>query len=117
MSTQKTIAHRYFDGFRRSDHAAILECLSDDVAWHIHGHTTLQGKEAFDAEIENDAFEAQPVLDVDRVIEEGNVVVNTGIGEGAFKAGGVFRFHFVTILSFTGDLISRVDSYIVPIGS
>lgn len=116
MSARKTVAERYFDGFRRSDHALILSCLTDDVVWQIHGHVTLQGKAAFDGEIENPAFDGQPLLDVHRVIEEGDVVATTGRGRAMFRDGGEFIFDFATFLTFADDLIRRVDSYVVPIG-
>ena len=54
VSTRKQIVEKYIDGFRRTDHAQILSCLTDDVVWELHGYRTLRGKDAFDAEIEND---------------------------------------------------------------
>src|SRR5262245_14145220 len=48
MSTRKDVVERYIEGFRRSDHTMILSCLTDDVVWEIYGHTSLQGKAAFD---------------------------------------------------------------------
>jgi ketosteroid isomerase-like protein len=50
----------YVEGFRRTDHEAILACLADDVVWVLHGYRTLRGKEAFDGEIENDAAVGSP---------------------------------------------------------
>ena len=38
-----------------------------------------------------------------------------GEGEGTLRAGGVFRFGYCTILTFAGELIRRVDSYVVPL--
>ncbi len=112
MSTNKDVVQTYFDGFRRSDHAAILACLTDEVVWELPGYKTLTGKEAFDGEIENEAFEDSPTLTVDRLVEEGNTVVALGIGQGAMKGGALHRFAFSTVLTFTGDKISRVESYI-----
>ena len=66
MNTQTQIVHRYMDGFRRSDHDAILACLTDDVVWHIHGLRTTHGKAEFDDEIENPAFEGSPELTVEQ---------------------------------------------------
>lgn len=31
MTDHQATVHRYMEGFRRSDHAAILDCLTDDV--------------------------------------------------------------------------------------
>jgi ketosteroid isomerase-like protein len=115
MSSLKAVVQTYFDGFRRSDHAAILACLTDDVVWELPGYKSLAGKKAFDGEIENDDFEGSPKLTVDRLIEEGNSVVALGAGQGARKAGGLVKFAFSTAFTFTGDKISRVESYVVPL--
>lgn len=47
MNTQQLIVHRYLDGFRHSDHDAVLGCLTDDVVWTIHGLRTTYGKAEF----------------------------------------------------------------------
>ena len=114
MSIQKQVVERYFDGFRRSDHAQILACLTDDVVWDVIGHTHLEGKEAFDGEIENENFVGSPTLVNDRLLEVDNAVVAIGKGEGTFKSGGAFEFAYCTVFTFTGDLVSKVESYVVP---
>ncbi|MBD8042661.1 nuclear transport factor 2 family protein [Arthrobacter sp. Sa2BUA2] len=58
------------DGFRRSDHQAILACLTDDVVWRIHGARTTRGKAEFDAEIGAPGFEGSPDLSIERLISE-----------------------------------------------
>lgn len=35
MSQRIDTVHRYLEGFRRSDHAAVLACLTEDVVWNI----------------------------------------------------------------------------------
>jgi hypothetical protein len=52
----------------------------DDVEWVIHGHRTSRGQAEFDGEIENPAFSGSPQLDVQRIYEDGSVVVTTGEG-------------------------------------
>src|SRR5688572_15544457 len=116
MSNRQQAVHRYMDGFRRSDHDAILALLTEDVVWHIHGVRTTRGKAEFDSEIENPAFEGSPVLDVERTIEAGDVVVVTGVGQGHHREEGGFRFAYNDLFTFRGDLIAQVDSYVVPLG-
>ena len=72
MSSRKRTVDAYFDGFRASDHEAILALVSDEV-------------------------------------------VAPHLGEGRLRGGAVFKFAGVTVFGFDGDLISRVDSYIVPL--
>jgi uncharacterized protein len=111
MSARKGIVEKYIEGFRRSDHAQILSCLTDDVVWELHGYRTLQGKDAFDAEIANEAFVGSPTLTIDRLIEEGDSVVAVGSGSAAKKGGGRLDFVFCDVFTFAGDAISHLETY------
>ncbi|WP_306204989.1 nuclear transport factor 2 family protein [Actinoplanes sp. RD1] len=115
MSDRTETVHRYLEGFRRSDHATVLGCLTDDVVWRIHGLRVTKGKAEFDSEIENPAFEGSPHLTVDRTIEAADVVVVTGTGAGRHREAGPFRFAYNDLFTFRGDLIAAVDSYVVPL--
>ena len=115
MSSRTHVVETYFEGFRRSDHAAILACLTDDVVWDLPGFRHLTGKEAFDGEIENEAFAGSPVLTLDRLIEGDDAVVAIGEGKATFATGDVHRFAFCDVFTFAGDLIRRVESFLVPL--
>ena len=115
MSARKAVVESYFDGFRKSDHQKILALLTDDVVWDLPGFTHLRGKHAFDQEIENDEFVGSPTLIVDRLVEEDGTVVAIGNGETTHKSGEVQRFAFCDVFTFAGDLICRVESYLVPL--
>lgn len=115
MSARKDLIHEYHEGFRESDHARILACLTDDVVWDLPGFRYLKGKAEFDSEIENPDFTGSPTLSVDRLVEEGDTVVAIGRGEGHHKVGGPFRFAYCTVFTFNDDLIGRVESYVVPV--
>ena len=115
MSALKDVVDLYFDGFRRSDHAQILSTLTEDVVWDLPGYRHLQGKAAFDTEIENEAFVDRPTLRVERLVEEGDTVVAIGDGEATQRSGEVFRFAFCDVFTFAGRSISRVESYLVPL--
>ena len=69
MSENTYMVDKYMDGFRRSDHEQILSCLTDDVEWEIPGAFHVRGKEAFDKEIENEAFVGRPDITVTRLTE------------------------------------------------
>ncbi|WP_298330253.1 nuclear transport factor 2 family protein [Haloactinopolyspora sp.] len=115
MTTREQIVHRYMDGFRRSDHEAILACLTDDVVWHIHGLRTTRGKAEFDDAIENPAFVGSPQLTVERTMQADDVVVVTGTGTGHHREAGRFQFAYNDLFTFRDDLIAQVDSYVVPL--
>jgi uncharacterized protein len=115
VSAHKRVVEEYFEGFRRSDHARILACLTDDVRWDLPGYRSLSGQAAFDEEIENDEFVGSPTLVIDRLVEEGDTVVAVGSGEARRKAGEVHRFAYCDVFTFQGELICRVESYLVPL--
>jgi ketosteroid isomerase-like protein len=116
VSTHTDIVDAYMEGFRCSDEPAILALLTDDVAWDLPGFRHLTGKADFAGEIVNPQFEANPVLVVDRTLEDGDTVVSIGEGRGRFTTGAEFRFAFCDLFTFRGDLIGRVESYVVPLG-
>jgi len=115
MNTRQQTLDRYMDGFRRSDHPQILACLTDNVVWQVHGVRTTSGKAEFDTEIENPVFEGSPDLVVDRTLGMGDTFVVTGTGAGHIRDAGPFTFAFSDIFIFERDLITKIDSYVVPL--
>ena len=110
-SPRKAVVEAYLEGFRRGDHAAILDCLADDVVWDMPGYFSHRGKDAFDKEIENDAFVGHPLITADRLVEEGDTVVAIGAVEASWKTGDVLKAVFCDVFTFTGDRISRLETY------
>lgn len=115
MSTRKQLVQTYFEGFRQGDHQQILACLTADVAWDLPGFRHLSGKLEFDGEIENPEFTGHPTLVIDRLVEESETVVAVGSGEATHKSGTLNRFAYCDIFTFQDSLISRVESYLVPL--
>jgi uncharacterized protein len=74
MTENRRIVEQYLEGFRRGDHEMILSCLTDDVVWDLPGAFHLEGKVAFDREIETPAFRGKPAIEISRVIEGGSAV-------------------------------------------
>ena len=116
MSARKAVVERYIDGFRRGDHEQILSCVTDDVVWVMHGFTTVHGRAEFDAAIANDATPGPPMLTVERLVEEGDVVVAEGTGSAALAAGGRLDFVFCDVFTFAGDSVRRLETYQVNLG-
>ena len=111
MSERQQVVERYIEGFRQGDRRMILDCLTDDVEWNLLGWQSLQGKEQFAGEIQNDAFVGTPQLTIERMVEEDEVVVAFGAGRGRLRAGGELEFVFSDAFFFEGDRIRRLDTY------
>ena len=115
MSENKRTVDRYMAGFRVSDHAEILSCLTDDVEWEIPGMFHSRGKAAFDKEIENDAFVGRPDIVVTRMIEEDDVVVAEGSVRAQKRDGGAVRLGFCDVFLMEAGKIKRLTSYLMEI--
>ena len=112
MSENKRMIERYMAGFRATDHALILSCLTDDVEWEIPGMLHSRGKAAFDKEIENDAFVGHPDIVVTRMIEEENVVMAEGSVRTQKRDGGELRLRFCDVFVMEAGKIKRLTSYL-----
>lgn len=111
-SPNKATIETYIDGFNTSDHQKILSSLTDDVVWEMPGFFHLEGKAAFDSEIENPAFEGKPVVSITRMIEEGDVVVAEGTVQSKKKGGEVFKAVFCDVFEMENGKIKKLTGYL-----
>jgi uncharacterized protein len=103
------------DAFAKTDHAVILSCLSDGVEWEIPGAFHVTGKEAFDKEIENDAFVGSPTIRVTRMTEEDDVVVAEGTVNSVRKDGGLLSAVFCDVFVMQDAKIKHLTSYVMEV--
>jgi len=115
MIGNKKMVEIYMDGFNKSDHKQILSCLNDDIEWEMPGTFHLFGKDAFDKEIENDAFVGRPAITISRMIEENNVVVAEGKVIARKKEGGFLNAVFCDVFDMENGKIKRLVSYLNPV--
>lgn len=112
MSENKKTIETYIDGFNKSDHEQILACLTDDIIWEMPGAFHLEGKKAFDAEIENPNFEGKPKVTISRMTEENNVVIAEGSVQGTRKGGEAFQAVFCDVFELENTKIKRLIGYL-----
>jgi ketosteroid isomerase-like protein len=117
MSENTKTVQRYMDAYGRSDHAAVLACLTDDVEWIVPGVFQLSGKTAFDAEIENPAFVGRPAITVTRLTEEHDVVIAEGSVRTTKKEGDVVNIAFCDVFEMQGTKVKRLISYLMVLGT
>jgi ketosteroid isomerase-like protein len=115
MSDNKTTVEKYLDGFNKSDHEQILSCLTEDVVWEMPGAFHLVGKEAFDKEIENDAFEGNPIVTTVRMVEENEVVIVEGKVRVKRVDGTFLNAVFCDVFEMEDTKIKRLITYLVEL--
>jgi ketosteroid isomerase-like protein len=117
MIENKKTVEKYMEGFRRSDHQIILDCLTDDVVWKMPGVYTHNGKEEFDKEIENDNFVGSPSIQVKRLTEENDIVIVEGAVRGKMKNGNSLDAVFCDVFEMTGGKIRCLTSYLMTLNT
>ena len=115
MTENKLAVERYIDGFNKSDHQQILSCLTDDVEWDMPGAFHLAGKDAFDREIENDAFVGSPTVTITRMVEENDVVAAEGTVRVKRRDGGVLNAVFCDVFVMRDAKIKRLTTYLAEV--
>jgi ketosteroid isomerase-like protein len=115
MTDNKKTIEKYMEGFRRSDHRMILECVTDDVVWIMPGVYEHHGRNAFDKEIENENFEGSPTIQVTRLTEENDVVIAEGAVQAKMKNGNKLDAVFCDVFEMKGGKIRRLTSYLMSL--
>lgn len=114
-SPNKRTVERYLDGFRTSDHDTILSCLTDDIVWTVFGHFRIEGKEAYDANIEAPDADGSPELSVVRMVEEGDTVMAELTGVARFTDGSTVRMSMAEVFRMRDGLICERRAWVIPL--
>jgi ketosteroid isomerase-like protein len=115
MTENKKMVEKYMDGFNKSDHKQILSCLTEDIEWILPGIFHHIGKDAFDKEIENPAFEGKPIIVVTRAIEENNIVITEGTVRAKKNDAEYINLVFCDVFEMKDGLINKLTSYLMEI--
>lgn len=115
MTSNVEVVERYMDGFRRTDRAQILACLTDDVEWVLPGAFHARGKDAFNTHIVDEGFSGQPDITVSRYVDCGDVVVAEGRVVAHRADGGPMHVVFCDVFDLRDGKICRLVSYLMPL--
>jgi ketosteroid isomerase-like protein len=115
MSRNTDTVERYLEGFRRNDHAQILDCLTDDIEWTVFGAFHLNGKQAYDEAIEGPGWMAPPQLEVVRMVEQDDVVMAELLGEVLGPDGGTTRLSMAEVFGMRDGLICERRAWVIPL--
>jgi ketosteroid isomerase-like protein len=114
MSRNIETVNRYLDGFRKNDHAQILACLTDDIEWTVFGAFQLKGKQAYDNAIDGaPEFVDPPVLDVVRMVEQGDIVMAELTGMAKRATGGEMRMSMAEVFVMRDGKIAERRAWVV----
>jgi len=115
MTPNQHTVETYMDGFRHTDRARILSCLTDDVEWLIPGMFHTHGIDAFAGHIVDEGFSGKPEITLTRLVEEGDVVVAEGSVRAGRTDGGVMNLVFCDVFEMRNAKIKKLTSYLMEI--
>lgn len=113
MTPNKKTIETYMDGFRRTDRARILSCLTDDVEWEIPGVFHLRGKDEFAKHIVDEGFVSSPAITVTRLTEGNDLVVAEGSVRTQRQDGTFLNLAFCDVFEMQEGKIRRLVSYLM----
>lgn len=121
MSEYKDTIKRYLEGVQHADHELVLSLVTDDVLLEKKGRPGIRGKEVLRAVIDNEdgivhkeTGSHRPVHKIERMVEEGDTVVVSGSVLIPLLDGGQAEALFSDYFTFSGGLISGLESYMIP---
>ena len=85
------------------------------VEWEIPGMFHVRGREAFDRESENEAFEGSPGITVTRLIEENDIVVAEGTVEARKRGGEPLNLRFCDVFTMQAGKVRHLVSYLMEV--
>ena len=104
--------HRRFQQIRsRADPVLLDRRHPLDGLWRL----PLEGKEAYDAEIENPAFSGSPSISITRMVEEDDVVMAEMTLEVQRAAGETMRAAMGEVFVFRGGQIEERRAYVIEL--
>jgi len=116
MSDNQRTVERYMEGFRRNEHPAILDCLTDDVEWLVPGAFHVHGRDAFAREIEGEGFVRPPTIEVTRMLETDDVVFAEGFVRTELADGTRLSLAMCDVFEMRDGRIRKLTSYLMPTG-
>ena len=111
----KQVVRKLNKAFESDDAETILSCLTDDIRWHVAGHFTANGKQEFESQIHNDAFEGAPTITIKNEIAEGDYLAVEGSVTSKLKGGAAFNAVFHNTYLLKDGKVKAMTSYVVPI--
>ena len=113
--TTQTI-ETYLDGFRKHDHAQILSCLTDDIEWTVFGFFHLTGKQGLRRSHRGSpGWSRPPLLEVVRMVEQGDVVMAELTGEATSDTGEVMRMSMAEVFVMRDGKIAERRAWVIQL--
>jgi ketosteroid isomerase-like protein len=112
MTPRKRVIERWAECFAHQDWAGMLGLFTDDIErWEVAADKRTHGKVEFEKEVLPGPDVVRLGIQLDRTVEEGNVVVAEGLAHIFKKDGETFDVQYCDIFEFEGEKVRRITAY------
>jgi ketosteroid isomerase-like protein len=117
MSAHKRVVEKLDECFGRQDWKGMLDFMTDDIErYEVGAPERIRGKKAFEENMKPGPEIASMRSKINRLTEEGNVVISEGTVVLTKKDGSSIHIEFCNVYEFEGDKVRREIAYagVVP---
>ncbi len=112
MSPRKKVIEQWADCFARQDWKQMLELFTEDIErWEVGAPHRTHGKAEFEKEVLPGPEVVRLGNRVEKLIEEGSVVVAEGRAQVFKKDGSILDIQYCDVFEFDGEKIRRITAY------
>jgi ketosteroid isomerase-like protein len=112
MTPRKQVIERWAECFAHQDWKSMVGLFTDDVErWEVGADHRTHGKVEFEKEVLPGPDVVRLGIQVDRTVEEGNVVVAEGLAHSFKKDRSTIDVQFCDVFEFEGEKVRRITAY------
>jgi uncharacterized protein len=112
MALHKGVIDQWAACFARQDWKGMLGLFTDDVErWEVGSPRRTHGKVEFEKEVLPGPDVLRLGIRVDRMIEEGDIVVAEGLANIFKRDGSTINVQFCDVFEFHGGKVRRITAY------
>jgi ketosteroid isomerase-like protein len=112
MTQRKRVIEQWAECFGHQDWKGMLGLFTDDVErWEVGSPKRTHGKVEFENEVLPGPDVVRLEMKVDKLIEEGDIVVAEGLAQVFKRDGSTINVQFCDIFEFLGEKVRRITAY------
>lgn len=116
MTPRKKVIERWAECFATQNWKGMLDLFTEDIErWEVGSPTRTHGKAEFEKEVLPGPEVARLGMRVDKLVEEGSVVVAEGLAQVFKMDGSKIDIQFCDVFEFEHDKIRRITAYGAPV--
>jgi len=110
---KKEIVNKILEGFCERNPDKVLPYVSDDISWDINNHHVAVNKEECAKQVVDPDSAGKPVIKINNMIEENDLVAVQGECECEMKEVGLIQVNFFDLYRFENGKVKEMRAYVI----